>query len=62
MIGKGVGEKCYVASIEVWAAGTLLSSNERDLGCHSLGTIKSRSTAPSSLGWLAPPLDWGILD
>lgn len=61
MIGRGVGEKCYVPSIKVWAAGKLLTSTERNLGCCSLGTVKSRSTASSSLGWLTPPLSWRIL-
>lgn len=56
MIGREVGEKCYVPSINVWAAGKLLTSNERGLGCCSLGTVKPRSTASSSLGWLTPPL------
>lgn len=46
------GEKFYVPSIKVWAVGKLLTSNERDLGCCSPGTVKSRSGASSSLGWL----------
>ena len=59
MIGRGVGEKCYSPSVEVWAAGegSLLTSNAKGFGVLVTGKSKVKRQLgkaqhpPGRLGW-----------
>lgn len=61
-MGRGMGEKCYIPGIEVWAAGegSLLTSNA---GFGMLVTGKGKVKGqlgkaqhrPGRPGWLTPP-------
>lgn len=62
MMGKGMGEKCFIPGIEVWLAGegSLLASNVEGYGMlvTGKGKVKGRlgkaQHPPGRPGWLTP--------